>query len=73
MNDSELSTCVKKAFNTLRPYVQKGIDEIRLPSLMPLVFSSFKIQQESLTANYTGAVKNFTIHGLENYNLIDFR
>ncbi|KAF2885932.1 hypothetical protein ILUMI_20239 [Ignelater luminosus] len=72
-DDSKLNECVKWAFNEIRPHVSNGIEEIGLPPLNPLVIPKLKIRQDTPMANYTLTMVNFTITGLDKYDLKEFQ
>ncbi|KAF2899349.1 hypothetical protein ILUMI_06825 [Ignelater luminosus] len=69
IDDSNLNNCLLNAFNTVRPYVKKGVEEIGILPFEPLVLPTFNLSQENLAANYTFTAWNFTIRGLDNYSV----
>ncbi|KAF2898200.1 hypothetical protein ILUMI_07975 [Ignelater luminosus] len=73
LDDPKLNECVLRAFNEIRPYVNNGIEEIGLPPLNPFVVSKLTVQQEWSLANYTLTATNYTIEGLNNYDIKEFR
>ncbi|KAF2898199.1 hypothetical protein ILUMI_07974 [Ignelater luminosus] len=73
LDDPKLSECVLRAFKEVKPYANNGIEEIGLPPLNPFVVPKFTVQQESSLANYTIKVTNYTIEGLNNHDIKEFR
>ncbi|KAF2892854.1 hypothetical protein ILUMI_13320 [Ignelater luminosus] len=71
IDDPNLNNCLLKAFNTVRPYVKKGVGEIGILPFEPLVLPTFNLSQESLAVNYTLTTWNFTIRGIDNYNVYE--
>ncbi|KAF2886318.1 hypothetical protein ILUMI_19855, partial [Ignelater luminosus] len=69
IDDPNLNNCLLKAFNTVRPYVKKGVEEIGILPFEPLVLPTFNLSQENLAVNYTLTAWNFTIRGIDNYNV----
>ncbi|KAF2890881.1 hypothetical protein ILUMI_15292 [Ignelater luminosus] len=69
INDPNLNNCLLKAFNTVRPYVKKGVDEIGILPFEPLVLETFSLSQENIAVNFTVTTWNFTIGGIDNYNV----
>ncbi|KAF2880064.1 hypothetical protein ILUMI_26133, partial [Ignelater luminosus] len=69
IDDPNLNKCLLKAFNTVRPYVKKGVKEIGILPFEPLVLSTFSLSQETNLANFTVTVWNYTVRGIDNYNV----
>lgn len=73
LNNPELNNCILNGFKTIKPYIGDGIEEIGLPSLKPLYMPNLELSQEGLLANYTAILKEFSVWGLDNYDVKEFR
>ncbi|KAF2881399.1 hypothetical protein ILUMI_24773, partial [Ignelater luminosus] len=73
IDDPEFNSCLLKGFQTLKPYVSNGIEEIGLPSLNPLRVSKLVVSQNGPLASYQFLLENSTIAGLDNYYIHEFR
>ncbi|KAF2885933.1 hypothetical protein ILUMI_20240, partial [Ignelater luminosus] len=73
LNDPKLNDCILNGLNTMKPYIGYGIEEIGLPSLKPLYVQKLEIRQEGPLANYSLILNNYTVWGLDNYEIIEFQ
>lgn len=71
-SDPKLSACIRKSILGLRPYLNKGIPELNVPSLDPLFVPEFKVAQDS-GINVKASFKNITIYGATNFRLRSVR
>ncbi|KAF2891307.1 hypothetical protein ILUMI_14866, partial [Ignelater luminosus] len=73
LDDPQRDECVLRAFNKVRPSVGNGIEEIGLPPLNPFVIPQVTILQDTPNANFTVKALNYTIAGLDNYDMKEFQ
>ncbi|KAF2887461.1 hypothetical protein ILUMI_18713 [Ignelater luminosus] len=69
IDDPNLNDCLLKAFNTMRPYVKKGVEAVGILPFEPLILPAFAISQDNAAANYSITLWNFTIRGIDNYKV----
>lgn len=69
--DPRLSDCVKNASEVLRPHLKKGIPEIGITEVDPLVIPMVKLEQSTNSMNYKAMLKNVTVYGLSTYKFTD--
>lgn len=63
-----LSECVKNATILIKPYLLKGIPELGIVEIDPLVIPMVKLEQGTKMVNYKAMLKNITTEGLSTYN-----
>ncbi|KAF2881398.1 hypothetical protein ILUMI_24772 [Ignelater luminosus] len=66
-------SCLLRGFQILKPHVSNGIEEIGLPPLNPLRVPKLKVSQTGPLARYQFLLENFTITGLDDYHIQEFR
>lgn len=70
--DPKLGVCIRKAINSLRPYLLNGIPELEIPPIDPLFVPKIEITQTGgvqLTATFT----NISIYGAGDFRLRSVR
>ncbi|KAF5269298.1 hypothetical protein FQR65_LT02599 [Abscondita terminalis] len=66
-DDPQISKCLLKQANTLRPYIINGVKEIRFPSLNPYTLPNFFVNHTSAIYNIEGYLRKFTFLGFDKY------
>lgn len=72
-DDSNLSDCMIKATEILKPRLKDGIKEYGLTSLNPYTIPSASFEQGTKSISFKTTVSNFSIYGLDNYTFTEFR
>ncbi|KAF2888154.1 hypothetical protein ILUMI_18019 [Ignelater luminosus] len=68
-----VNECVLRAFNELRPIASNGIEDIGLPPLNPFVIPEIFMHEDLQMTNFTVTVFNYTIGGMDNYDIKEFQ
>ncbi|XP_055606960.1 uncharacterized protein LOC129757021 [Uranotaenia lowii] len=68
-SDPELMQCLKDALQHLRPYLAKGIPEIKLPSVEPFVMDQLSLQLTGGPQGYRINLKNMEVFGASNFSV----
>ncbi|KAF2888630.1 hypothetical protein ILUMI_17543, partial [Ignelater luminosus] len=73
-NDPKLTVneCVLRAFNKIRPIASNGIEDIGLPPINPLIIPEIFMSLDTSMANFTVTVFNYTVGGMNNYDIKEF-
>ncbi|KAL0281498.1 UNVERIFIED_CONTAM: hypothetical protein PYX00_002470 [Menopon gallinae] len=75
-SDPDYSGCIKKAMTAVQPYLAKGIKELNIPALEPLVVPMVKLEQGTGAVNYRANLKDIKIYGLTKFSvdqlMVDF-
>ncbi|KAF5269299.1 hypothetical protein FQR65_LT02600 [Abscondita terminalis] len=66
-DDPQISKCLLKQANTMRPYIVNGVKEIRFPSLNPYIFPNFFLNHTSGDYKTEGYIRKFTFLGFDKY------
>lgn len=61
-----------EASNLVRDSLSKGIRELGIPSIDPLVIPSLSFEQGTRALNFKINIRNATIRGLKDYNFSEF-
>ncbi|KAF2878655.1 hypothetical protein ILUMI_27514 [Ignelater luminosus] len=72
VDDPELEKCLIEATKTVRPHVKKGVPELNIPPMDPLVIPEVTLQQGTNAVNYKMKLINATIRGLGDYEFTEF-
>lgn len=65
-----MEECLIKATETVRPFLQKGVPELGIPSISPLIIPQISLEQGTDTTNYQAYAKNVSLYGLDGYKFI---
>lgn len=71
-NDPKLNECLLKATETVKPFLIKGVPELNVPTIEPLIIPSIELEQGSQALNFKASLMNVTVHGLSSYHLDKF-
>ncbi|XP_058803069.1 protein takeout-like isoform X2 [Phymastichus coffea] len=67
--DPAIDSCIQKAFNHLRPYLVKGIGELDLPPIEPLVIPELGMENGQGAVRVRALFSNITAFGPGNYSI----
>ncbi|XP_049857354.1 circadian clock-controlled protein daywake-like [Schistocerca gregaria] len=68
-SDPELSACIGRAIDHLRPFIVKGIPELAVPTIEPLVIPRLSMENGNGAVRVRAAFHNVTIVGASNYTV----
>uniref|UniRef100_A0A182QYS3 Hemolymph juvenile hormone binding protein n=1 Tax=Anopheles farauti TaxID=69004 RepID=A0A182QYS3_9DIPT len=68
-SDPALTDCLKEALEHLRPYLSRGIPEIKLPSVEPFVMDQLSLQLTGGPQGYRINLKNMEVFGASNFTV----
>ncbi|XP_069682373.1 protein takeout-like [Periplaneta americana] len=68
-SDPNINHCIRRGFNHLRPYIAKGIPELSVPAMEPLVIHRLAMENGNGAVRVRAAFNNMTIHGASNYTI----
>ncbi|XP_011152153.1 protein takeout isoform X3 [Harpegnathos saltator] len=71
--DPKLDACFQNMFNYLKPYLVKGIPELNLPPIEPLVIPEMKIENGQGAVRVRALFNNITAIGPGNYTISKVR
>ncbi|CAH1399277.1 unnamed protein product [Nezara viridula] len=71
--DPNLNDCIRQAFDHLRPYLSRGVPEIKLQSIEPLRISKMAMDNGNGAVRVRALFSNITVHGATNYTILDVR
>ncbi|BES97648.1 Haemolymph juvenile hormone Hypothetical protein protein (JHBP) [Nesidiocoris tenuis] len=72
-SDPELNQCIKHSFEHLRPYLIKGIPEIKLQSIEPLRIPKMVMDNGHGAVRVRAQFSNITVIGATNYTILDVK
>lgn len=68
-NDPELSRCILKSIEQLKPKLRDGISEINVPSLEPFVIPEMVLTGGNQQTYYRGIARNVKVYGASNFDI----
>ncbi|XP_068629035.1 protein takeout-like [Battus philenor] len=72
-SDPELDTCIKNSFNGLRPHLARGLVELDVPPVEPLLIDRLVMENSAGPVRVTAAFSNITVIGPSNYTVTKIR
>ncbi|CAH0406147.1 unnamed protein product [Chilo suppressalis] len=72
-SDPQLDTCIKSSFNHLRPYLARGLPDIGVPPVEPLLIERLVMENSAGPVRVTAAFSNITVIGPSNYTVTKVR
>ncbi|CAH0558257.1 unnamed protein product [Brassicogethes aeneus] len=63
----EINECMLKATEIVRPYLKKGVPELKIPSISPLTIPEISLEQGTTSTSYKAYAKNVSLYGLDTY------
>lgn len=71
--DPQLNGCIKNTFNSLKPYLARGIPEIGLPPMEPMKIDHMGIENNAGNIRIKGAFTNVINSGASNFTVKEVR
>ncbi|VVC38449.1 Haemolymph juvenile hormone binding [Cinara cedri] len=68
-DDPNINECLKKIFETLRPFTSKGMPEMQILPLDPMSVPSVTLNQGQGSVNFTALFTNLKGYGAKNYQV----
>ncbi|KPI93561.1 Protein takeout [Papilio xuthus] len=72
-SDPELDTCIKNSFNSLRPHLARGLTDLGVPPVEPLLIDRLVMENSAGPVRVTAAFSNITVIGPSNYTVTKIR
>nr|BCX71430.1 adult-specific protein A2 [Ischnura senegalensis] len=72
-SDPNVENCIKRSIEDLRPQLVKGIPELNVPALEPLVLPEVVVSRGSNTANFKAVGKNVKVFGAGSFEIQDIK
>lgn len=72
IDDPELGKCLIKATETVRQHIKKGVPELNIPPIDPLVIPEITLQQGTNAVNYKLRLVNAVVKGTGDYDFTEF-
>lgn len=72
-SDPQINQCVKKSFNHLKPFLGKGLPEINVPALEPLVVEQMNMDNDAGAVRIKARFSEITAKGASNYTIREVR
>lgn len=67
IDDPRINDCLLKATETVRPFLIKGVPELKIPPMEPFLLPEASLQQGTQALNFKATLYNTTVRGLSNY------
>ncbi|XP_047521226.1 uncharacterized protein LOC125060387 [Pieris napi] len=72
-SDPELDNCIKRSFNHLRPYLARGLTDLDVPPVEPLLIDRLVMENSAGPVRVTATFSNITVIGPSNYTVTKIR
>ncbi|XP_073983828.1 protein takeout-like [Rhodnius prolixus] len=72
-NDPELGNCIKDSLNQMKPLLRKGIPQLKIPSLDPMVIPRVNVKQGSGPVSMDSTFTNLKINGITDFTIKNIR
>ncbi|KOX75426.1 Protein takeout, partial [Melipona quadrifasciata] len=72
-SDPKIDSCFKKTLNHLQPYLLKGLPDLDLPPIEPLIIPELGMENGQGAVRVRALFSNITVIGAGNYSLIKTR
>ncbi|KAI5642353.1 hypothetical protein NE865_05715 [Phthorimaea operculella] len=72
-SDPGLDNCIKSSFNHLRPYLARGLPDLGVPPVEPLLIDRLVMENDAGPVRVTAAFSNITVIGPSNYTITKIR
>ncbi|XP_056641288.1 uncharacterized protein LOC130447991 isoform X3 [Diorhabda sublineata] len=70
--DKNLNDCLLTATETMKPYLRKGIPELKIPPFEPFIIPEINLEQGTSALNFKATLINTEIYGLTDYTFTRF-
>ncbi|XP_065203819.1 protein takeout-like [Planococcus citri] len=70
-SDPQFNECVKNEASAAGVYLAKGVPELNIPAIEPLIIPKISLEQGTQAINYKATLTNLKIHGLSSYRIDD--
>lgn len=67
IDDPRINDCLLKATETVRPFLIKGVPELKIPPMEPFLLPEATLQQGTEALNFKATLYNTSVYGLSNY------
>lgn len=72
-NDPQINQCIKRSFNHLKPYLGKGLPEINVPALEPLLIEQMNMDNDAGAVRIKARFADILAKGASNYTIKEVR
>ncbi|CAG9107134.1 hypothetical protein JYU34_011194 [Plutella xylostella] len=72
-SDPELDTCIKRSFNHLRPYLARGLPDLEVPPVEPLLIDRLTMENNAGAVRVKAVFSNMSVIGPSNYTITKIR
>ncbi|XP_013148579.1 PREDICTED: uncharacterized protein LOC106111134 [Papilio polytes] len=72
-SDPQLDICIKNSFNSLRPHLARGLTDLGVPPVEPLLIDRLVMENSAGPVRVTAAFSNITVIGPSNYTVTKIR
>lgn len=72
-NDPQINQCVKRSFNHLKPFLGKGLPEINVPPLEPLLVEQMNMDNDAGAVRIKARFSDILAKGASNYTIKEVR
>lgn len=71
-NDPKLNECLVNATRLVKPYLARGVPELRIPALEPFTLPQVAFEQGTQAVNFKATLYNLSVTGLTSYEFSKF-
>lgn len=71
--DPQINQCIKRSFNHLKPFLGKGLPEINVPPLEPLMVDQMNMDNDAGAVRIKARFSNISAKGASNYTIREVR
>lgn len=71
--DPQINQCIKKSFNHLKPFLGKGLPELNVPALEPLVVEQMNMDNDAGAVRIKARFSEIAAKGASNYTVREVR
>lgn len=72
-NDPQINQCIKKSFNHLKPFLGKGLPELNVPALEPLLIEQMNMDNDAGAVRIKARFADILAKGASNYTIKEVR
>lgn len=72
-NDPQINQCIKRSFNHLKPFLGKGLAEINVPPLEPLLIEQMNMDNDAGAVRIKARFSEILAKGASNYTIKEVR